>query len=27
NIPQLKDIGDEHQVACFYLDKVGDLND
>ncbi|HBI0875676.1 TPA: dipeptide ABC transporter ATP-binding protein [Staphylococcus aureus] len=22
NIPQLKDIGDEHQVACFYLDKV-----
>ncbi|WP_256084690.1 hypothetical protein, partial [Staphylococcus aureus] len=22
-----KDIGDEHQVACFYLDKVGDLND
>ncbi len=27
NIPQLKDIGDEHQVACFYLDKAGDLND
>ncbi|HHC9465736.1 TPA: oligopeptide/dipeptide ABC transporter ATP-binding protein [Staphylococcus aureus] len=26
NIPQLKDIGDEHQVACFYVNKVGDLN-
>ncbi|HHB3964563.1 TPA: ABC transporter ATP-binding protein [Staphylococcus aureus] len=26
NIPQLKDIGNEHQVACFYADKVGDLN-
>ncbi|MFS7823245.1 ABC transporter ATP-binding protein [Staphylococcus aureus] len=26
NIPQLKDIGNEHQVACFYGDKVGDLN-
>lgn len=26
NIPQLKDIGKEHQVACFYVDKVGDLN-
>ncbi|EWJ01889.1 ABC transporter ATP-binding protein [Staphylococcus aureus] len=26
NIPQLKDIGNEHQVACFYVDKVGDLN-
>ncbi|ONH19758.1 peptide ABC transporter substrate-binding protein [Staphylococcus aureus] len=26
NIPQLKDIGDEHQVACFYENKVGDLN-
>ncbi|HBC4904609.1 TPA: dipeptide ABC transporter ATP-binding protein [Staphylococcus aureus] len=26
NIPQLKDIGDEHQVACFYANKVGDLN-
>ena len=25
NIPQLKDIGDEHQVACFYVNKVGDL--
>lgn len=23
---QLKDIGDEHQVACFYVNKVGDLN-
>ncbi|WP_242434864.1 hypothetical protein, partial [Staphylococcus aureus] len=20
------DIGNEHQVACFYVDKVGDLN-
>ncbi|MFS4817397.1 dipeptide ABC transporter ATP-binding protein [Staphylococcus aureus] len=26
NIPQLKDIGNEHQFACFYVDKVGDLN-
>lgn len=26
NIPQLKDIDDEHQVACFYVNKVGDLN-
>lgn len=26
NIPQLKDIGDEHQVACFYVNKAGDLN-
>lgn len=26
NIPQLKDIGDEYQVACFYVNKVGDLN-
>ncbi|EUN65565.1 oligopeptide ABC transporter, ATP-binding protein [Staphylococcus aureus M1189] len=26
NIPQLKDIGNEHQVACFYVDIVGDLN-
>ncbi|HIE0880548.1 TPA: ABC transporter ATP-binding protein [Staphylococcus aureus] len=26
NIPQLKDIGDEHQVACFYVNKVDDLN-
>ncbi|HDY4429014.1 TPA: dipeptide ABC transporter ATP-binding protein [Staphylococcus aureus] len=26
NIPQLKDIGNEHQVACFYVDKEGDLN-
>ncbi|CAC7564971.1 Oligopeptide transport ATP-binding protein oppF [Staphylococcus aureus] len=26
NIPQLKDIGVEHQVACFYVNKVGDLN-
>ncbi|HEI9209681.1 TPA: dipeptide ABC transporter ATP-binding protein [Staphylococcus aureus] len=26
NIPQLKDIGDEHQVACFYVNKVGGLN-
>lgn len=26
NIPQLKDICDEHQVACFYVNKVGDLN-
>ncbi|HDD0245356.1 TPA: dipeptide ABC transporter ATP-binding protein [Staphylococcus aureus] len=26
NIPQLKDIGDEHHVACFYVNKVGDLN-
>ncbi|MBJ6216169.1 dipeptide ABC transporter ATP-binding protein [Staphylococcus aureus] len=26
NIPQLKDIGAEHQVACFYVNKVGDLN-
>ncbi|HHC9730569.1 TPA: ABC transporter ATP-binding protein [Staphylococcus aureus] len=26
NIPQLKDIGDEHQGACFYVNKVGDLN-
>ncbi|HCZ0014187.1 TPA: dipeptide ABC transporter ATP-binding protein [Staphylococcus aureus] len=26
NIPQLKDIGNEHQVACFYVDEVGDLN-
>ncbi|MBO8673835.1 dipeptide ABC transporter ATP-binding protein [Staphylococcus aureus] len=26
NIPQLKDIGNEYQVACFYVDKVGDLN-
>ncbi|WP_262377222.1 hypothetical protein, partial [Staphylococcus aureus] len=24
---ELKDIGNEHQVACFYVDKVGDLND
>lgn len=27
SMPELKDIGNEHQVACFYVDKVGDLND
>ncbi|HCV7574575.1 TPA: dipeptide ABC transporter ATP-binding protein [Staphylococcus aureus] len=27
SMPELKDIGNEHQVACFYADKVGDLND
>lgn len=27
SMPELKDIGNEHQVACFYVDEVGDLND
>ncbi|QNW51882.1 dipeptide ABC transporter ATP-binding protein [Staphylococcus aureus] len=27
SMPELKDIGNEHQVAFFYVDKVGDLND
>lgn len=27
SMPELKDIGNEHQVAGFYVDKVGDLND
>ncbi|HGL3394541.1 TPA: ABC transporter ATP-binding protein [Staphylococcus aureus] len=27
SMPELKDIGNEHQVACFYVDIVGDLND
>ncbi|HEI6398220.1 TPA: dipeptide ABC transporter ATP-binding protein [Staphylococcus aureus] len=27
SMPELKDIGNENQVACFYVDKVGDLND
>lgn len=27
SMPELKDIGNEHQVAYFYVDKVGDLND
>ncbi|HGL5368557.1 TPA: ABC transporter ATP-binding protein [Staphylococcus aureus] len=27
SMPELKDIGNEHQVACFYVDTVGDLND